>query len=463
MNTPLLSVVPVHDPDLEAAVLGRLMNERYASLQVMHLLDEGCFYIKDHLTLFRTMHQLEAEGHEITLLSVSDRLNSTLPKDQVSALIGRTAAKVFASNETMELDVMVLRLHDYAKRRKIGLVCQKLMSLHSDMTYPLEQGISEVMSLLSSAIMGSAESFVTLSQKLDDLAQIVEDNQHDQTRHEGLPCGIPQVDEMGGLPADGLVVVGAKSSHGKTSFATTLALNALKRGKRIAFYSMEMSLQKVTSRILAMESGVSSNAIQRQKLLADELQKVRDTIVRLKATIANQFYFDNRSIRDLDALVLSIRALKKTSSIDCVVVDYLQLMNESPGHRSENTNKLLGNIAHRLHEVAQDLGITVILLSQINRNVTGEPTMAHLRDSGEIAEAADMVIILYNADFEHTTLPKPYETVDPKGRILVKLEKNRDGATQSFLLGFSSAETRMFALPDNEPQPPLQRELTWIN
>lgn len=461
-DKPQFSVVPVHDSALEAAVLNRLINERFATLQVMHLLDEGCFYDSDHLRLFRIVHQLESEGREVSMVSVTDLLNNTLSPESVAQLIARTASKVFAPSETMELDVMVLRLQEYSKRRKLGLVCQKLMLLHSDMTYPLDQGISEVTALIDSTIMGSTESFVTLSQKLEDLVKVIEDNQHDETRHVGLLCGIPQIDREGGLPADGLVVVGAKASHGKTTFATNVAVNALKRNKRVAFFSMEMSQQKVSSRILAMESGVSSNDIQRKKLCAIDRQKVLDTIKSLKSSVASQFYFDNRKIRDLDALVMSIRAMKKSVGIDCVVVDYLQLMNDSPGHKAENTNKLLGNIAHRLHEVAQDMGITIILLSQINRSVTGEPNMSHLRDSGEIAEAADMVLILYNADHENATFAKPYDTVDPKEKILVKAEKNRDGATQTFLLGFKSSETRMFELSQEEVKKGnAQQELMW--
>lgn len=440
------SVPPVRDVALEAAVLSRMISERYAAMQVLHLLNEKCFYDPNHVTLFRAIVELDKAGKEIDMLSVVDELHNTLPPDKAQMLVADTAATVFATDEILRLDYMVLRLQEYAKRRALGLVAEEVMKLHSDMTLPLDDGIKKIQEHLDTTIMGSADSFVTLSQKLDDLLQVIADNQCEKTRHEGLHCGLPQVDEQGGLPADGLVVIGAKSSHGKTTFATTLALNALKSGRTVAFYSMEMSKEKVSSRILSMECGVNSNAIQRLKLLPTERERVEQTISQLKAGIAEKFYFDNRNIRDLDALIMSIRALKKSHDVDCVVVDYLQLMDASPGTRFENTTKLLGNISHRLHELAQDLHITILLLSQINRAVVGEPNMSHLRDSGEIAEAADMVIILYNADFEHATLPKPYERYDPKGVILIKIEKNRDGATCQFLAGFSASETRIFAV-----------------
>jgi len=460
MEKPLFALPPVFDKDLEAGVLNRLINERTAPLQVMHLLTEECFYMPEHQQLFQVVAKLFADGKEIDMLSVSDLLHNTRTPEEVAQLMYATAEKVFGSNELMELDRMVLRLQEYAIRRKLGIVASMIIQLRSDMTYPLEDAVKDIHKTLDSIVMGSADSFVTLSQRLDELLTVIEDNQYDDRRHAGLPCGLPQIDQSGGLPSNGLVVIGAKSSHGKTTLATSIVLHALKTGSTVAFYSMEMSHQQVSSRIVAMESAVSSNAIMRLKLSVEERLRAEEAIGRLKESVASRFYYDNRNIRDLDSLVMSIRSLKKQHGLDCVVVDYLQLMDESPGARFENVNKLLGGIAHRLHEVAQELEITILLLSQINRNVTGEPSMNHLRDSGEIAEAADMVIILYNADFEHASLPRPFEQIDPKGRVLVKVEKNRNGSATQFLAGFSPQENRIFGLEKIEKVQP-QEDLLW--
>lgn len=453
MPQPQYAIEPVRDTALEAGMLNRLINERYAAVRVLHLLSDACFFESDHLKLYQAIHQLDVEGKEIDMLSVSDKLHDSLSPEAASQLVSRTSATIFAKDEYLELEYMAMRLQEYARRRAVGKICEKLMRLHSDMTYPLAESIHEVKELFDQTMMGSTDSIVTLSQKLEDLIQVIEDNQNDATRHQGLLCGLPQIDAQGGLPADGLVVIGAKPSHGKTTFATNVAVNALKCGHHVAFYSMEMSAEKVTSRILSMECGVNSNALQRLRLTPYERDHALRTITQLQQTVADHFYFDNRNIRDIDALTMSIRALKKQHDVDCVVVDYLQLMDAPPGQKPDTTNKTLGQIAHRLHDLAKELHICILALSQINRAIQGEPNMAHLRDSGEIAEAADMVIILYNADFEHTTFPKPYADVDVKGKLLVKIEKNRDGATATFLVGFISAETRIFALAErNGPQ-----------
>gem|GEM_PF-2106054 len=455
----------MRDLELEAAMLNRLINERQVPLQTLHLLSKDCFTSDDHLAVFSAICKLNLEGKEIDILTVSDLLYNSVPPDKVQELMYNTAKHIFAKQEVMDIFDIVHRLQEYATRRKLSLVVQKLLRLNTDMTYRLDVGVKEVRELFDRAVMGSADHFVTLGQKLDDLLVIMDENQNEESRHIGLLCGLPQIDETGGLPADGMVVIGAKSSHGKTTFATNVVVNALKSGKNVAFYSMEMSDLKVAGRILSMECGVNSNALQRLKLSVMECERVRSAVSKLKESVASHFYFDNRNLRDVDSLIMSIRALKKSHNVDCVVIDYLQLMDAPVGSRFENTNKLLGGIAHRLHDVAQDLKITILLLSQINRNVVGEPSMMHLRDSGEIAEAADMVIILYNPAFEGASLPPPYVQVDPKGKLLVKIEKNRDGSTTQFLAGFVASETRIFPIRDLKPSvpQPVEEEPSLLN
>lgn len=455
-----ISISSVASEELEAAMLGRLINDKYVPMQVLPLLNMDCFNAPVHRTLYKAIVELDLAGHEISMTSVTEQMRNTLSAQRAAELVAQTVTTVFNNDELIEPEYMALRLLEYAKRRKLGEVSQKIMRLNTDMTYPLAQGISEVQDLFDRIVMGHQESFVALKDSLKMLDKIIEDNLNEATRHTGLLCNLPPIDEQGGLPADGLVVIGAKASHGKTTVATNVAMAALKAGKKIAFYSMEMSMEKVTGRILSMECGIPANVLLRQRLSLFERERVHKCIEELQSSVASQFFFDNRQIRDLNALVLSIRALKKTRGVDCIVVDYLQLMNDSPGQHSENTNKLLGGIAHRLHEVAQDLHVTILLLSQINRTVMGEPNMAHLRDSGEIAEAADMVIIVYNADFEHNTFSKPFDNVKPHGKLLVKVEKNRDGATQSFLVGFSPGATRIFPLSeDDTKEVPVENDI----
>lgn len=461
----VLSVEPVRDKRIEASVLSCLMTEKLAVLQVMHLLNDQCFFEEEHQVIYHSMLRILDEGRELSKTAVADNLIKTLRKEKVEQIMAATAASVFKGEDVMELDYMVLRLQEYAKRRALASVISKLSDLLSDMSYPLDQGMREVQERLDAVVFGQQDTHVTLSQELDAMVQIIADNQDDATRHSGIMCGIPQIDETGGLPADGLVVIGAKTSHGKTAFATNLAIEALKQGKRIAFYSMEMSLHKVTSRILAMESGVNPNAIMRLKLSASDRQRALDTISRLKASVADQFYFDNSNVTDIVSLLLSIRAMKKKYGIDCVVVDYLQLMDDIPGKRNLTDNKKCAYITRQLHNLGRDLGLCTILLSQVNRNAPGMPTIANLRDSGEIEEAADLIIMLYNPDTDKVEyFPKPFDDIKAEGKIMVRFGKSRDDAPRSFLMGFRPDQMRIFSLNEQENhQVATQQELMWDN
>ena len=461
-----IAQVHVESEQLEAAMLNRLLSDVHAPLQVMHLLTEDCFIDPMHHALFRAISELYAAGVEISIVSVTEQLRNTVTAERTAEIVYHTADSVFGGREEpLDAGVMALRLLEYAKRRKLSDVARKVNRLLTDMTYNIEEGTAEVQRLFDEILMGSQDSTISLSEVLDEVRQIADDNQSDLTRHDGIFCGLPDIDQLGGLPRDGLVIVGAKTSHGKTAFATNLAIEALKQGKRIAFYSMEMSLHKVTSRILAMESGVNPNAIMRLKLSASDRQRALDTISRLKASVADQVYFDNSNVTDIVSLLLSIRAMKKKYGIDCVVVDYLQLMDDIPGKRNLTDNKKCAYITRQLHNLGRDLGLCTILLSQVNRNAPGMPTIANLRDSGEIEEAADLIIMLYNPDTDKVEyFPRPFDDVKAEGKIMVRFGKSRDDAPRSFLMGFRPDQMRIFSLNEQENHlVATQQELMWDN
>ena len=430
------AAVEVRDVKLEQAMLNRLINERYVPMQVLPLLTEACFTEQDHLTVFRAIVQLEQKGLSIDMLTVTDHLRRSLPEKDLQPLILRVCQTLFTEDIQVPADYLAQRLLEYAKRRNLRAAELLMERLRTDMSYDFKEGVSEVLRLIEVITMGSKESFITLVEAFDETQQILLDNQDDATRHIGLLTGFPQIDDTGGLPDNGLVVVGARTSHGKSTFATHLTMQALRQGKHVGFYSMEMSVQQIVSRLLAMQSGVNSNAIQRLKLSANDLQHVRQSIDELKASVAERLHFDNRSIHDIDALTLSIRSLQKSQGLDVAVVDYLQLMTAPAGRRFDTKEALLGDIAHTMHNLAQELHITIIALSQINRNATGEPTIDQLRDSGQIAEAADSIILLYNPAVNHQLFGHPFETVNPKGHLLIKSDKNRNNANCFFLADF---------------------------
>ena len=443
--------VHVESEQLEAAMLNRLLSDTHAPLQVMHLLTDDCFIDPMHHALFRAISELYAAGVEISIVSVTEQLRNTVTPERTADIIYHTADSVFGGREEpLDAGVMALRLLEYAKRRKLSDVAIRINRLLTDMTYNIEEGTAEVQRLFDEILMGSQDSTVSLSEVLDEVRQIADDNQSDLTRHDGIFCGLPDIDQLGGLPRDGLVIVGAKTSHGKTSFAINLAVYALLQGHKIGCFSIEMTKQRVASRIVSMRSGVNSNSLMRLRLPTDQLERTHQTITELQQTVAGNFHFDNRYTHDINGLVMMIRSLHKQRGVDIVVIDYAQLVDASPGQNFENDNKLLAKLSHRLHDVARELGICILLLSQVNRNTPGMPTVSNLRGSGEMEEAADMILLLYNAFQDKAAFPSPFQTYDTRGRLYVEVAKSRDGAKPSFLVGFEPSLTLISPLSQQE-------------
>ena len=451
-----LSQELVSSEELEAAMLNRIINEEYVSVLAMPLLNEDCFTLPAHQILFRTLCRLEKDGVKITITSVYEYLKDSLTKEGADKIVSETAERVFGDKEVTEPEYMIRRLKEYATRRALTEVISELNRLLTDMTLPLAEGVQNMQKLIDKTLVGEGDTVVPLTEVLDEVRQIRIDNQTPKTQHLGVLTGLPKIDETGGLPRDGLVVVGAKPSHGKTTFAINLAVNALLDNHKVGCFSMEMNKEKIAGRIVAMKSGVDSNAIMRLKLTQFDMQRTEDAIARLQQEVAKNFYFDNRSVRDVPRLFMTIRSLHRTHQIDVFVIDYVQLIKPSPGMHCDNKNELYADLSHDLHSLAQDLRVTIILLSQVNRNAVGMPTTSQLRGSGEIDEAADMVIMLYNAYKDHTQFPTPFETIDPEGKLYVDVAKGRDGSTYSFLAGFNPSHNLITSLEQKDMQ---QRQL----
>ena len=184
---------------------------------------------------------------------------------------------------------------------------------------------------------------------------------------------------------------------------------------------------------------------------------------------AESFNFDERGVNHLDRMLQSIRVLKRTRGLDLVVVDYIQLLGIDPITRDENTTKLIGRASHAFKDISRDLGVTILCLSQINRNVTGRPTRANLRDSGEIDEASDLTLILYRPEADKVDgYPNPYENVPVKNTMLVDAGKYRSGGQTEFFMGYIPEYTLPYVLtqvPQTQTAPKEdngQKSIKWL-
>lgn len=278
----------------------------------------------------------------------------------------------------------------------------------------------------------------------------------------GVATGLAKLDRhLGGFGPGHLIVIGGCTGMGKTALATTIADNAALAGHRVLFWTMEMSDEEIAARMIAAATGVSTDRQRRGQVSDDEMQELvraREDRQALKLEIEEPF------IRTTGALRARARSLKRRGGLDLIIVDYLQLLHGSGrGRRDENRTQELTAITRELKAIAKDIGVPVVALAQLSREVDRRddkrPRLSDLRESGSIEQDADLVMLAYREHYYLTRdEPKKREKESQEGfndRIAdwesnlnrtrdiadVIVAKNRHGPTATVTLKFDGPAT----------------------
>lgn len=236
-----------------------------------------------------------------------------------------------------------------------------------------------------------------------------------------------------------------------TSLAIAFTLSAAKYGHGVAFYSMEMKKEQIAARMIAIESGIPANEIMYAKLDAGQFERIDRGIGKI---YDKPVYFDDRSNSNIDTILASIRTMKLKYGISGAIVDYLQIL--SVNMRGSNTEQQMGEAARRLKNLAKELDIWIIALSQLNRDsLNPVPTLARLRASGQIAEAADVVMLIYRPELYGKYYPEPFQNADTHGTAMIDVAKGRNIGLTKFLVRFDAGVTRFYEMDDSIP--PIQQ------
>ena len=259
----------------------------------------------------------------------------------------------------------------------------------------------------------------------------------------GTPTGFEKIDvKSGGLQKSDLIIIAGETSQGKTSLAVSIMRNAAYYGAKIAMYSMEMKKEQITARILSMESGVPANQIMYSRLTDSQIQAIDKGIGKVSG---KGIYFDDRSTSNIDTIISSIRYMKLKFGIDGAIVDYLQILNVNM--KGANKEQQMGDVARRLKNLAKELDIWIIALSQLNRdNINPVPTLARLRDSGQIAEAADVVMLIYRPEVNKKSYPNEFSNVETRGTAMIDIAKGRNIGMLRLICGFNACTTCFYNL-----------------
>lgn len=450
-NQPL-----VNDPKAEQYVIGSLLVDPTAYTLVSQYLDEDCFYDPMCRDIWKAVDNMGKQGMPIDVIAVSAELSKQ--KSNVTALDLMNISAQIASSAHVEYHA--IRLQDLGRRRKLWVVGQQLSKVGLSEEILTADAHQEAIESIG-GVFEKADGVFTLNDAMNSLNEIMVKNATVGGVTTGTKTGMERFDEKGGLQKSDLIIVAGETSQGKTSLALCMTRHAIENGAKVAFYSMEMTKEQLTARLLSAKTNIPANNILYSGSLApSEIRMIDDARGKLPG---ENLFFDDKSTSNIDSILLSIRMLKMQKDIDGAVVDYLQILNVNSRSTSFSREQAMGDAARRFKNLAKELNIWIIALSQLSRDSNcPEPNLNRLRDSGQIGEAADVVILVYRAEYYNRAYPAPFDNKDDyptDGTAMIDVAKGRNIGTFKFFMGFNKNTTNFFKtnLINEDVQVPFEK------
>ena len=440
-DTPMPQQALVNDPVCEQAILSILLAKENLFVDAAEIITHKMFHTPRNGIIFKAISEIFSQGDHPDLINVGEWLAANEPDSGISTIdLMDIAATYYTANNLRE---HCHRLHQLWQRRQLWTIGQRLCVAGVSEGYAIDEAKHDALESIGDIDKHENSNILSAADVLDDLREIVEANRTGK-RQKGILTGFGMLDDKGGLQRSDLVVVAAEFSQGKTSLAIDLCVNAARGGHPCAFYSTEMTDDQLMARIIAGQSGISSRHIM-QDALTDEQVKVFGLSEEITRPLP--IYFDDTATISIERIMVSIRRLVLKHHISVAFIDYLQVLqtNESGGRQTEE--QFFGTVARKLKNLAKELNICIVLLSQLSRDKgTTEPTLSRLRGSGQIAEAADMVLLIYRPEMYNKHYTGQYREVSPDGTALIRLAKGRNVGTGEFICGYDAVTTHFFPL-----------------
>lgn len=468
--TQVLDRTPPQSVELEMCVLGAIMLEpREAFSIASDYLREDSFYLDGHSLIFRLMGELYNRGIPPDSVALIDELRARNLLDKVGGtgvVMGMLNSVPTAAN----VEYHSRKVADKAHLRQLIRGCTEIV----EEAYRQELPVEEVMDRAERVILQLAEhsvqtGFVVVGdalrdywEKLSDRADKLKALREQGVAHPrlpgGLPSGFPDLDEMtGGLRDSELTIIAARPSVGKTSLGLNMVHHmAVRENVPVALFSLEMGIEQLAERLLSMGTqftdpqtqalrGVSTVAFQNPELTPEEWMVLTKSYNQL---IESKIYIDDSSLLTIRMLKSKARRLYAHYGVRCIIVDYLQLMTGSAS--TDGRVQEVSEISRGLKQIARELKIPVIALSQLSRQVesrtTKKPQLSDLRESGSIEQDADVVMFIHRPDYYEEKKGQGSSRADRRKDTLLDVEimvaKNRNGPTGSVDLHFYPEITR---------------------
>ncbi|MGB8194926.1 MAG: replicative DNA helicase [Chitinophagaceae bacterium] len=440
LSTMVYGKVPPQAKDLEEAVLGAIMLEKSAFDTVVEILKPECFYVDANQRIYRAMQSLAQKSQPIDILTVVEELKF---KEELETVGGpyyiTRLTNTVVSSANIEAHSRIV-LQKFIQRELIRISGEIISDSYEDSTDVfdlLDEAESKLFEITNNHLR---KNFDPIDRVLVKTIQRIEDLRSKNEDISGVPSGFPSLDRVTyGWQSTDLVILAARPSVGKTAFALNLARNAALHPTKpsgVGFFSLEMSSGQLVQRILAAESEIMLEKISRGKLEEHEMKQLYARGIQRLAQAP--IYIDDTPALNIFELRAKCRRLKNKHNIGMVIIDYLQLMSGGGENRNSNREQEISKISRDLKGLAKELGIPIIALSQLSREVEKRkegnkmPQLSDLRESGAIEQDADMVMFLYRPEYYDITSNEMGES--NRGETHVRIAKHRNGSLETIKL-----------------------------
>ncbi|MCU0451571.1 MAG: replicative DNA helicase [Bernardetiaceae bacterium] len=448
----LLGKKPPQAPELEEAVLAALMLEKDALNHVVDILRPDHFYVDRHRAVYEAIIALFNTSDPIDLLTVTNMLR----KQGTIELAGGPSAVTLLTtkaNSAANIIAHARIVQECAiKREVIQVSGQVLADAYEDTTDALELLDRTEQELFNISEANIRKNYADMSSLMRQVMKEIEEKRNQKDGLTGVASGFTALDRVtSGWQRSDLLILAARPGMGKTALVLSLLRNAaVDFDKPAAIFSLEMSQVQLMNRLLSAEAELDSKKIQTGKLEDYEMQQLVHKTSRLaKAKI----FIDDTPALSILELRAKCRRLKSQNDIQLIIIDYLQLMQgDTSKNLGGNREQEIAGISRALKQLAKELNVPVIALSQLSRAVETRggdkrPQLSDLRESGSIEQDADMVLFIYRPDYYGLTEDENGQPL--KGTAEIIIAKNRHGSVGSVWLRFIDRFTKFIDLDDD--------------
>lgn len=438
---------PPHSAEAEQSIIGGLMLENQVWDKISSKLCETDFYRTEHRILYRAITELAKKDQPFDVVTLLDTLKSTNDLDDAG---GETYLFELANNTPSVANVSAYA--DIVREKSVQRQLVGIAGEIADAAYnPGGREVAELLDFAETKVFAIAEQtggnggpesiksiLVKAVEKIDTLY-------HNGDAITGLATGLADLDELtSGLQPSDLIIVAGRPSMGKTTLVMNMAEHAaIKSGKPVLVFSMEMPSDSLAMRMMSSLGRIDQHRIRTGKLDDDDWPRVTSAVHMLSE--APLFIDDTPALSPAEMRARSRRLAKEHGQLGLVVVDYLQLM-QVPGFKGDNRTAEISEISRSLKSLAKELEVPVVALSQLNRSLEQRhdkrPVMSDLRESGAIEQDADLICFIYRDEVYNDDSPD-------KGVAEIIIAKQRNGPIGKVRVAFLGKYTRFEDLAFN--------------